>query len=312
MSPAEDHPPYVFMGTSDFAVEVLGKLCEAGVEPHLVVAPPDRGSGRGRKLSPPPVAEAARERDLPCHQTPSVNRAESIEAIVASGATAGLVCAFGQLIKEPLLSDLELLNVHPSLLPRWRGAAPIERAIMSGDQRTGVCIIRLTEGLDSGPVALRREIPIEEGESFGDLSARLARLGGELSVEALRALGEGTLSYEPQPEEGVTYAEKIETDDRLLDLRLPAAKLAATVRALHPHIGARLPIDREVTLRIGVAKPLAEGPGVGGVAADSDRLVVGCGEGALELVELQAPGKRMMAARDWIRGNPLPERVPLG
>lgn len=300
------------MGTSAFAVEVLRRLHEAELTPALVITPPDRARGRGRKLAAPPVAEAARELGVELHQTPSVNQPESIERIGATGAEAGLVCAFGQLIKEPLLGDLELLNVHPSLLPRWRGAAPIERAIMAGDERTGVCIIRLTAGLDSGPVALRRETEIGAEEAFGELAARLARLGGEMAVEALRKFGAAELSYKPQPEEGVTYAEKIEAADRLLDPRRPASELAAQVRGLHPHIGARLRIAKELTLRIGRAHPIEGGPAAGVLDADSETLLVGCGEGALAVEELQPPGKRMMAAAEWIRGNPLPDRVPLG
>lgn len=312
MSAAGEAPPYVFMGTSAFAVEVLKALCDAGLPPTLTVTPPDRGRGRGRKLAAPPVAEAARELGLDLHQTPSVNRPESIERIGATGAEAGMVCAFGQLIKEPLLGDLELLNVHPSLLPRWRGAAPIERAIMAGDERTGVCIIRLTAGLDSGPVALRREMWIGAEETFGELAARLASLGGEMSVEALRRLGAAELDYEPQPEEVVTYADKIEAADRLLDPRRSASELAAKVRGLHPHIGARLRIDEELTLRIGRAHPIEDGPTAGELEIGSEALLLGCGKGALAIDQLQPPGKRMMAAGEWIRGNPLPDRVPLG
>jgi methionyl-tRNA formyltransferase len=139
---------HVYLGTSDFAATVLGVLVASDRRPALVVTPPDRPSGRGRKLSTPPVATLAAELGLPVHQTASVNEPDSVEAVRASGATAGTVCAFGQLIGEPLLSELPMLNVHPSLLPRWRGAAPVERAIMAGDERTGVAVMRLTEGLD--------------------------------------------------------------------------------------------------------------------------------------------------------------------
>ncbi len=151
---------YAYLGTSDFAASVLRDLAGSPHPPSLVVTPPDRRSGRGRKVSPPPVAEVAAELGLELHQTASVNEDASREAILASGADLGVVCAFGQLIKPELLEALPMLNAHPSLLPRWRGAAPVERAIMAGDATTGTCVMRLTEGLDSGPVALREETPI--------------------------------------------------------------------------------------------------------------------------------------------------------
>jgi methionyl-tRNA formyltransferase len=147
-----------YLGTSDFAAAVLRRLAESPHRPALVVTPPDRRRGRGRKLASPPAAEAARELDLELHQTPNVNSLESLEVIRTADPAAIVVCAFGQLIKEPLLSEFTMLNVHPSLIPRWRGAAPIERALMSGDRVTGVTIMRVTEGLDSGPVALSEEI----------------------------------------------------------------------------------------------------------------------------------------------------------
>lgn len=304
-------PANVFMGTSAFAVTVLEQLADSAHAPELVITPPDRRRGRGRKLAPPPAAEGARELGLELHQTPSVNEPASIERIEATGAEVGVVCAFGQLIREPLLGELPMLNVHPSLLPRWRGAAPIERTIMAGDERTGVCIIELTAGLDSGPVALRRATPLGDGEDFGELSARLATLGGELALEALELRAAGRLEPAEQGEEGVSYAEKIEAADRTLDLGRSAVELARVVRALHPHIGARLRVNDAEALSIGAADVRPEGPDAGEVAADADHLIVGCGEGALAISELQSPGKRMLRAAEWMRGNPVPERLPL-
>ena len=189
------------------------------------------------------MAELARELGIELLQAASVNEEDALERIRAAEPEAILVCAFGQLIREPLLSLTEFLNVHPSLLPRWRGAAPIERAIMARDPKTGVCVMRLTAGLDSGPVALRAEVELGDDEDYGALAPRLAALGGDLLVEALDLLADGTLAFTEQDEEAVTYAEKIDDADRRLDPAEPAADLAAKVRALTPHIGAYLELE---------------------------------------------------------------------
>ncbi|MDQ6807671.1 MAG: methionyl-tRNA formyltransferase, partial [Actinomycetota bacterium] len=172
----------VFLGTSDFAAAVLDRLAASSHRPVLVVTRPDRPRGRGRRLSPPPVAETARALGIDVYQPESLNDEAARERIAAANPNVICVCAFGALIREPLLSDYEMLNVHPSLLPRWRGAAPIERAIMAGDADTGVSIMRLTAGLDSGPVSLQASEPIGPTDTYGSLSARLERLGGELLV----------------------------------------------------------------------------------------------------------------------------------
>src|SRR5687767_8274434 len=163
-----------YLGTSDFAATVLRRLAASAFKPALVVTPPDRRKGRGRRLAPPPAAALATELGLRLHQTADVNSDESLVALHDAGVDVGLVCAFGQFLRAELLDRLELLNVHPSLLPRWRGAAPIERALMAGDEQTGVAIIRVTEGLDAGPVALCERTTIEPGEYFDSLAARLA------------------------------------------------------------------------------------------------------------------------------------------
>jgi methionyl-tRNA formyltransferase len=175
----------VFLGTSEFAVTVLRRLAVSPHKPALVVTPPDRPKGRGRRTSPPPVAEAARELGIELLQAESVNDESALERIRAAQPELAVVCAFGQLLREPLLSELPMLNVHPSLLPRWRGAAPIERAIMAGDELTGVCVMEVTAGLDSGPVAACEEIAIGPEDDFETLSERLAECGGELMVGAL-------------------------------------------------------------------------------------------------------------------------------
>jgi len=299
-----------YLGTSDFAATVLQRLADSPYRPALVVTPPDRKQGRGRKLSPPPVAIAAAELGLELHQAQSVNEPESLAAIAAAGIDVGMVCAFGQLIKPPLLEEIEMLNVHPSLLPRWRGAAPIERAIVAGDEETGVAIMRLTEGLDSGPVALLETVEIADGEDYGSLSGRLAELGGDLAVRALGLRDAGELEFAEQPAEGVTYAEKIEGSERKLDPSRPALELERTVRALNPHVGTYL--ELEGGERLGVVKAAAEGggPAWGALEPGEGDLLLGTSDGALRIAAVKPAGKREMAAADYLRGNPSPRLAP--
>lgn len=264
-----------------------------------MITRPDRPKGRGRKLSPPPVATAAREHAIDVAQPESVNSDESRAQIAALEPEAMLICAFGALIKEPLLSDHLWLNVHPSLLPRWRGAAPVERAIEAGDQETGVSIMRPTAEMDAGPVCLQRSEPIAPDETYGTLAPRLARLGGELLVEALEARPQ----FREQPDDGVTFADKISADDRRLDPHRAPAELERRVRALSPHVGAWVEDpggDRLAVLRARVADAMAER---GRLRADDGRVLYGCGDGALELLEVKPAGGRAMDAAAWLRGH---------
>ena len=319
--------PTVFLGTNEFAAAVLERLAAAGRErPALVITRPDRPAGRGRRLASPPVAERARALGLALEQPASVNDPEVLATIerafadVRAGADGHaadadaetvVVCAFGALVKEPLLSAREILNVHPSLLPRWRGAAPIERAIMAGDTSTGVSIMRLTAGLDSGPVCLSQAAPIGPADTYGSLAPRLAALGGELLV---RALAERPPLRE-QPEEGVTYAEKIGPGDRLLDPGRPAVELERVVRALAPHIGARVALGAGTALGVSRAALLDDGAGAGasggqaGLRSSDGRLLLDCTPGVLELLSVKAPGGREMDAAAYLRGHPLPGRA---
>jgi methionyl-tRNA formyltransferase len=291
----------VYLGTSEFAVAVLEALARSSHRPELVVTRPDRGRGRGRRVTPPPVAEQAKRLEIDLAQPQSVNDLEALERIASVKPEAVLICAYGALIKEPLLSAYEMLNVHPSLLPHWRGAAPIERAIEAGDAETGVTIMRPTEELDAGPMCLQRAEPIHPDDDFGALSARLAALGGELLVEALDTRPE----FEEQPSEGVTYAEKIEREDRRLDPGRSAEELARRVRALHPHIGAWLELPNGE--RLGVQRAAAvpeDGAGPAGELAEQDgRLLFGTSAGALELIQVQPAGGRAMDAGAWLRGH---------
>jgi methionyl-tRNA formyltransferase len=299
----------VFLGTSDFAATVLRRLADSTHRPQLILAPPDRPQGRGRRTLPPPAAVAARELDLPLLQTENVNSSDALERIRSSSAEVAAVCAFGQLIREPLLSDLEMLNVHPSLLPRWRGAAPIERAIMAGDEDTGVSVMRVTEGLDSGPVALQERVPIEPDEDFGALAARLAQIGGELIVRAFDLRAAARLELSEQDDEAATYAEKIEPGERRLDPLRPAAELARTVGALTPHIGAY--VETPDGERLGVRAARAEdGNGEPGqFEARDGSLWLACAEGLLRLDVVQPPGARPMPANAFLRGHRVPDRV---
>jgi methionyl-tRNA formyltransferase len=293
----------VFLGSSEFAVAVLRSLSTTDHRPELVVTPPDRPKGRGRRVGSPPLADAAREQGLPLLQTSDVNAGEALGQIEAVGPDAFGVCEFGQLIKEPLLSMRPMLNVHPSLLPRWRGAAPIERALMAGDQRTGMTIFQIVAELDAGPIALQREEAIRPADDYGTLSARLAALGGRLLIEAFDALSQDKLDLAPQDDGGATYASKIEARERRLDPSRPAQDLERQIRALTPHIGAH--IELEGDRRLGIARAMTTGDAVtqGTLQVIDGRLVLGCSDGALELVEVRPAGKRAMAVGDYLRGT---------
>jgi len=289
----------VYLGTSDFAVTVLERLAGSRWRPALVVTRPDRPRGRGRKLSPPPVATAARELGIDVDQPDSVNSDEARARISSFEPDAMLICAFGALIKDPLLSDYEWLNVHPSLLPRWRGAAPVERAIDAGDERTGVSIMRPTAEMDAGPVCLQRDEPIAPDDTYGTLAPRLAQLGGDLLVEAL----DTRPPFEDQPDDGVTFADKITADDRRLDPGRTPVDLARRVRALAPHIGAWVELPGGERMGVLSARAAAADVAPGSLNTDDGRVLFGCAGGALELLEVKPPGGRAMDSGAWLRGH---------
>jgi methionyl-tRNA formyltransferase len=273
----------VYLGTSEFAAGVLRAIGEGPYRPALVVTRPDAKQGRGRKVAPPPVALAARELGIEVDQPASVNDDNArtrIEAVRAGGELVVILCAFGALVKEPLLSDYEIFNVHPSLLPRWRGAAPVERAMMAGDAQTGVSIMRLVAELDAGPVYAMQTEPILPSDDYASLSERLQ----DTSVKLLTNVLETRPAPEPQPQDGVTYAEKLTAEDRTLDLARPPEENVRIVRALHPHIGARI--------------ALPDGSFLGVLEAS-----IGL-DGGLELVTVQPAGRRAMSYTDYARGHP--------
>jgi methionyl-tRNA formyltransferase len=283
-----------YYGTSEFGADVLERLVQRGnLDIKTVVSQPDRPSGRGRKLASPPVAERARSLGLTLFQP------ESASAEPAP-ADAGLVVAFGQIIRDPLLSAYPLVNLHPSLLPRWRGAAPVERAIMAGDAETGVAAIVVAPELDAGAILGEQRFPIGERDDAAAVRARALELGVPLLERALLE--------RPQPREqatdGLTYARKIEAADRRLDWTRPAVELDRVVRALSPHIGARCTLDG-TPMVVWSAQPHPSGPAPGEI---DPPLVVGCGEGALELLDVQPAGKRRMPAADFLRGLREPPR----
>jgi len=291
----------VYLGTSDFAAAVLDRLAASPHAPALVVTRPDRPRGRGRRLQAPPVAERARTLGLDLIQPDKLHEPEPLGRIEAAAPDALVVCAYGVLIREPLLSSRDILNVHPSLLPRWRGAAPLERAIMAGDAETGVSIMRLTAGLDSGPVCLQASEPVGPDDDYASLAERLEALGGDLLVRAL----DERPPFAEQDEAGVTYAEKIEAADRTLDPAQAPEVLERAVRALRPHIGARVALPDGEHLGVRAARVAHHGEATPGeLSAREGRLLLGCAGGALELVEVQPPGGRAMPAADWLRGRP--------
>lgn len=296
----------VYLGTSEFAADVLRRLADSTHRPQLVVTPPDRPKGRGRRSGPPPAARLATELEIELLQVENVNEQGALERIRAVRPEAVAVCAFGQLIREPLLSEWPLLNVHPSLLPRWRGAAPIERAIIAGDARTGVSLMHLTAGLDSGPVALREGVAIGPEDNFESLSGKLSALGGELLVEALDLQAKGSLTFIEQDDEEATYAEKIDSAERRLDPGRPAVELARTVRALTPHVGAYLEVGGAGRLGVKRARAVDVGVKQGAMKAEWGALLLGCGRGALRLEVVQPPGGKPMAADAYLRGHAVP------
>jgi methionyl-tRNA formyltransferase len=286
-----------YFGTPDDAVPPLRALVDAGHDVALVVTQPDRRRGRGTATTPSPVKAAAEELGLPV-RTPDRAR-ELVDELVALRADAGIVVAFGQLLPASVLATTRLgyLNLHFSLLPRWRGAAPVERAILAGDDETGVCVMALDEGMDTGPVYRRVATPIDGHESAGELRARLVELGTPLLVETVDLLPD----LEPTPQTGdATHAAKLEVDEFRLDWARPAVELDRVVRAGNPRPGAWTEADGQ-RLKVLRAAPddVADGePGT--VRADG---VTATGDGGLRLVEIQPAGKPPMTARAWLAGR---------
>lgn len=298
----------VFAGTPEFAAEHLKALLDT---PHRIVAvytQPDRPAGRGQKLMPSAVKSLALEHGLPVMQPQSLRNAEAQAELAALRADLMVVVAYGLILPQAVLDipRLGCINSHASLLPRWRGAAPIHRAIEAGDAETGITIMQMDEGLDTGPMLLRRRLPILPNDTTGSLHDRLAALGAQCIVEALAALPDGSLTAEPQPETGVTYAAKIGRAESALDWSRPAAELHCAIRAFNPFPGAVGSL-RDTTIKIWAAERVAGGELAGSeagtvLAAGEEGIVVACGEGALRLLQLQRPGSKRLPAGEFLRG----------
>jgi methionyl-tRNA formyltransferase len=298
----------VFAGTPRFAVPALEALAAAGHELVAVLTQPDRPAGRGLAAVAGPVKQAAQRRGVPVLQPPSLKDAAVQARLAELAPDALVVAAYGLILPQAMLDipRLGALNVHASLLPRWRGAAPIERALLAGDPVTGVCIMQMDAGLDTGPVLLRDELPIAPEDTAGTLHDKLAALGARLVVAALDGLAAGTLRPTPQPAEGVTYAAKIARDETRLDWSRSANELARRVRAFDPAPGAGARV-RGVELKIWRAAVVAARGAPGAVvAAGAEGISVACGDGgALRLEELQRAGGRRLPAAAFLRGFPL-------
>ena len=295
------------MGTADFAVPVLAALIGEGHRIAAVYCQPPRAKGRGKKVRPGPVHEFAEARGLEVRTPVTLKDFGEQDAFRALAADACVTAAYGLMLPKAVLDapGLGCFNIHASLLPRWRGAAPVPRAILAGDAESGVSIMRMTEGLDEGPVCLRQALPITDESTAGNLLEALSGVGAGLMVAALEGVVSGGLSPQPQPAGGATYAEKISPGEARLDWSRPAMDLARRVRAFAPRPGAWFEHDGA---RIKVLAAAATGGGgeAGEVLDGGGALTIACGEGALTLRTVQRPGKGAMAAADFLRGYDLP------
>jgi methionyl-tRNA formyltransferase len=296
-----------FMGTPDFAVPALAALVAAGHELAAVYTQPPRAAGRGRQPRPAPVQVAAEAGGLPVRSPASLKGPDEQAAFAALGLDAAVVVAYGLLLPPAILAAPRrgCLNIHASLLPRWRGAAPIQRALMAGDAETGITIMQMDAGLDTGPMLLQARLPIAPEDDAGSLQDKLAALGARLILQALDGVAAGTLAARPQPAAGATYAAKLTRADERLDWRRPAIELARQVRALSPQPGAWFAADGEQLKVLGAELVGESFEVVPGVVLD-DRLTIACGHEALRLTRLQRPGKAPMPAAEFLRGYRLP------
>jgi methionyl-tRNA formyltransferase len=298
----------VFMGTPDFSVPVLDALVDAGHEIICVYCQPPRPAGRGKKDRPSPVQKRAEALNLPVRHPVSLKAPEAQADFAELRADVAVVVAYGLILPQPVLDAPRLgcLNIHASLLPRWRGAAPIQRAIMAGDDKTGVCIMQMEAGLDTGPVLLRKELDIGAEETAGELHDRLSALGASAIVETLE--GVDRLTPVPQPEDGITYAQKIDKAEAKIDWNEDAVDIDRTIRGLSPFPGAWTMAEGKRVKLLRVC--LAGGGGAPGTVLDGS--TIACGRGAITLTEVQPEGKSPMSAEEWLRGARLASGTRLG
>jgi methionyl-tRNA formyltransferase len=308
----------VFMGTPEFALPTLVEIVGRGYEIVAVYTRAARPAGRrGLELVPSPVEREARRFGLPVLTPSTLRSAEAQTVVRGHGADVGVVVAYGLILPGPVLSAFSLgaFNLHASLLPRWRGAAPIHRVIIAGDRETGVMVMKMDQGLDTGPIAMAERVRIEPDATAGDLYDRLARLGADLMVRALGALERGSLTLTPQPQTGITYANKIDKHETRIDWARPWEQVHDHMRGLSPFPGAWFewpqaegrPTDRVKVLR----STKGEGSGIPGAVIDND-LTVACRDGAVRILELQRAGRQPMEARAFLRGSPVRPGTRLG
>ena len=294
----------IFAGTPEFAAHALRAIIAAGHAVPLVLTQPDRPAGRGMALQPSPVKRLAEASGVEVFQPPTLKEAAAQERIAAVGADVMVVAAYGLIVPQVVLAmpRFGCINIHASLLPRWRGAAPIQRALLAGDHETGVSIMQLEAGLDTGPVLLRAACPIGAADNAATLHDRLAESGARLIVEALSKL---PLPMEPQPAAGVTYAHKIEKAEALIDWSKDAQELDRHIRAFNPFPGAQARFGGQ-TVKLWQAVPVAGGGEKGRIlSVDRNRIVVACGSGALAVSELQKAGGKRLPVREFLAGHPL-------
>jgi len=294
----------IFAGTPEFAAHALRAIIAAGHVVPLVLTQPDRPAGRGMALQPSPVKRLAEASGVEVFQPPTLKEAAAQERIAAVGADVMVVAAYGLIVPQVVLAmpRFGCINIHASLLPRWRGAAPVQRALLAGDHETGVSIMQLEAGLDTGPVLLRAACPIGAADNAATLHDRLAESGARLIVEALSKL---PLPMEPQPAAGVTYAHKIEKAEALIDWSKDAQELDRHIRAFNPFPGAQARFGGQ-TVKLWQAVPVAGGGEKGRIlSVDRNCIVVACGSGALAVSELQKAGGKRLPVREFLAGHPL-------
>ncbi len=309
----------VFMGTPEFAVPSLRSLLDAGFKVEAVVTQPDRPRGRGRRLRPSPVKELALEMGLRVLQPERASDPLFIQEVAGMGPDFLVVAAYGQILKRPLLECARIMpvNVHGSLLPKFRGAAPIQRAILEGERQTGITIMEMDEGMDTGPILLMEGLKIGENETFGELHDRMAALGARLLIEALHGILTGELQPREQPKEGISYAPPIRKEELEIDWGQSAQVIHRQIRAFDPVPGAYTTYGDErvrlFTPRLVHGQEI-EGPFVPGEIIDVSNkgLTIWTGSGAILVKEVQWPGKRRMAVEAFIRGNPIPKGSVFG
>jgi len=295
----------VFMGTPDFAVPTLVEIAGGGHQVVAVYTRAPQPSGRGMELRPSPVARQAERFGLPVFTPKTLRRSDAAATMQAHGADAAVVVAYGLILPKSILEVFPLgsFNLHASLLPRWRGAAPIQRAIMAGDKETGVMVMKMEEGLDTGPIAMAERVPIGPDMTAGELHDILARLGADLMLRALGALERGSLQLAPQPVVGATYANKIEKSETHIDWSRPWQQVHDHCRGLSPFPGAWFELPDAGRIKV-LRTTKGTGHGKSGQVLD-DKLTIACGEGSVRLLEVQREGKKPMSADEFLRGTPI-------